>query len=513
MNKNNEINEIKKEKELQKEEDQFIEILHIGQSLKQLHVIGEVFAENGFLQRSDERTKTDIANLQNSLDMIMQLRGVSFKYKGTDQKKFGFIAQELKEVFPDLVREDETGLFIDTHGILPILVEALKQLYIVVEDYKIETSEIAELTKRVDNAMDHLNKIKNEEYDQENNLLPQSKEPNQEKQEYDECDRRGKSNKSIILERLKTLLGPPPFILFSFLFSLFFLIVVSIIFRSFYFIIIFFALSTPILFFSVAFNWKDIRLFIIEGKSFIPSFVGWESYQFKTWFIIFSIFMNVLFVSLVMGQYVFIMIVLYTVVIFISFAFISFVHRNVQKYIPSQILIIPMILIQAIGIALLILSVIYQPFNEFNPMKMDIPKYELTISQNTEVNIELVPIAWNCFNPQFTSEPELPKGLSFVFNEQTKIPYIQGKVQSIDYGKQSDIDLDISLICSSYIVIKYPLLHVNNCNNQLDSSECKNSHCSYCIVESNQLLNHCFVCNDKGMNYCNKIEGNSTCKL
>ena len=90
---------------------------------------------------------------------------------------------------------------------------------------------------------------------------------------------------------------------------------------------------------------------------------------------------------------------------------------------------------------------------------------------------------------------------------------MKGKIQSINYGKESDIDLEISLICSNYIVINYPILHVNNCNNQFDESECQNKHCSYCVHSANQTLNHCFVCNEKGYNNCHQRNGNSTCKL
>lgn len=38
----------------------FVEIVKIGEEMRKLHVFGEVFAEYGFIQRSDERFKTDI---------------------------------------------------------------------------------------------------------------------------------------------------------------------------------------------------------------------------------------------------------------------------------------------------------------------------------------------------------------------------------------------------------------------------------------------------------------------
>ena len=42
--------------------------------------------------------------------------------------RYGFSAQEVKEVFPDLVTEDDNGyLSVDYIGLIPVLVEALKE--------------------------------------------------------------------------------------------------------------------------------------------------------------------------------------------------------------------------------------------------------------------------------------------------------------------------------------------------------------------------------------------------
>ncbi len=47
----------------------------------------------------------------------------------TETARYGFIAQELREVFPELVDENEEGyLNIDYVGLIPVLVEAIKEL-------------------------------------------------------------------------------------------------------------------------------------------------------------------------------------------------------------------------------------------------------------------------------------------------------------------------------------------------------------------------------------------------
>ncbi|EDR29586.1 hypothetical protein EDI_210610 [Entamoeba dispar SAW760] len=114
--------------ELQKGD--FLRIYNISKTLHRLHVYGEVLAENGYFVRSDERTKCHIRPLSDCLESISQLVGKQYRYKNSPQLRLGFVAQEVKEILPDLVHTDEiTGtLSVDVLGIIPFLVESLKQL-------------------------------------------------------------------------------------------------------------------------------------------------------------------------------------------------------------------------------------------------------------------------------------------------------------------------------------------------------------------------------------------------
>ena len=86
---------------------------------------------------SDIRYKHNIHQLTNALSTVQKLRGVSFKWKeDTDSYKMtnitddiGFIAQEVREVVPTLVRENEDGkLSLRERALIPLLVEAIKEL-------------------------------------------------------------------------------------------------------------------------------------------------------------------------------------------------------------------------------------------------------------------------------------------------------------------------------------------------------------------------------------------------
>ncbi|MEL7399275.1 MAG: tail fiber domain-containing protein [Pseudomonadota bacterium] len=64
-----------------------------------------VFAQNGMIQTSDRRAKTNIEGLNYGLKEIMELRPVSYNWKDDDDKglHLGMIAQELQEVVPEMV--------------------------------------------------------------------------------------------------------------------------------------------------------------------------------------------------------------------------------------------------------------------------------------------------------------------------------------------------------------------------------------------------------------------------
>lgn len=61
-----------------------------------------------FISYSDERLKENIQDLEPQLDKILALRPVTFDYKAGGSNT-GFIAQNVKDVYPDAVGEDENG--------------------------------------------------------------------------------------------------------------------------------------------------------------------------------------------------------------------------------------------------------------------------------------------------------------------------------------------------------------------------------------------------------------------
>ena len=60
-----------------------------------------------------------------SIDSIT--KGIQFESEPHPERSFGFSAQEVEEIFPDLVMEDENGIkSVNYIGLIPIIIEALK---------------------------------------------------------------------------------------------------------------------------------------------------------------------------------------------------------------------------------------------------------------------------------------------------------------------------------------------------------------------------------------------------
>ena len=73
-----------------------------------LHVVGDIAYTGVMSDVSDRRMKRDIATLGDAVaDRLMLLKPVTFRMKDADATEYGFIAQDVKQVFPELVREGE----------------------------------------------------------------------------------------------------------------------------------------------------------------------------------------------------------------------------------------------------------------------------------------------------------------------------------------------------------------------------------------------------------------------
>ncbi len=106
--------------------------------------------------QSDLNLKTDIVNLSEMNDKIQKLRPVSYRLKpdvagfeidkSNNSKQYGFIAQELIDIFPDMVKENNGVLGISYTELIPVLVQALKEQQVEIEELN---ARIASLEKTI----------------------------------------------------------------------------------------------------------------------------------------------------------------------------------------------------------------------------------------------------------------------------------------------------------------------------------------------------------------------------
>ena len=83
-----------------------------------------------FVQRSDIRKKQDITNYTRGLNEILQMRPVSFTWKANPEygTQYGFIAQEMEEIIPEIVNEDTAGFKSIANAFNPIFTNAIHEL-------------------------------------------------------------------------------------------------------------------------------------------------------------------------------------------------------------------------------------------------------------------------------------------------------------------------------------------------------------------------------------------------
>jgi hypothetical protein len=96
-----------------------------------LDVTGEIRATGDIIAYSDMRMKKDVQTLESALDKVSKLRGVSYRMKNSDKDdlKIGVIAQEVQQVIPEVVSEDDNGNLSVAYGnMVGLLIEAVKEL-------------------------------------------------------------------------------------------------------------------------------------------------------------------------------------------------------------------------------------------------------------------------------------------------------------------------------------------------------------------------------------------------
>jgi hypothetical protein len=109
-----------------------------------------IWSNNPLNSSSDQRLKTAVTPLASSLDKVMRMRPVSYRWIDDDgHTHLGFIAQEMENIVPEVVRtprttHDQEGNVQESHyamvyaELIPVLTQAIQEQQKMIEELKEE---------------------------------------------------------------------------------------------------------------------------------------------------------------------------------------------------------------------------------------------------------------------------------------------------------------------------------------------------------------------------------------
>ena len=88
---------------------------------------GDITAAN-FNATSDLQFKNNVNSINNALETVNKMNGVSFKWNTTGKNSYGVIAQELEKFLPELVDVKDNVKSVNYLGLIAFLINAVKEL-------------------------------------------------------------------------------------------------------------------------------------------------------------------------------------------------------------------------------------------------------------------------------------------------------------------------------------------------------------------------------------------------
>lgn len=101
-------------------------------------VTGNLTVGGTLTENSSLRYKKDVVTIENGLDKVLKMRGVTYVKKDNDVKEVGVIAEEISEILPDLVKYNTDGQVdsVSYGRITAVLIEAIKEQQKQIEELK-----------------------------------------------------------------------------------------------------------------------------------------------------------------------------------------------------------------------------------------------------------------------------------------------------------------------------------------------------------------------------------------
>lgn len=113
--------------------------------------LGNQATVTSLVMRSDKRLKTSIKRIEKPVEKLSQLNGYTYQFKDKNVSTAGLLAQEVKEVLPTAVVEQDDGMLsLDYNAVIALLVETVNEQSKRIE--KLE-EQVSEFTKSKEQAL------------------------------------------------------------------------------------------------------------------------------------------------------------------------------------------------------------------------------------------------------------------------------------------------------------------------------------------------------------------------
>ena len=100
---------------------------------------------------SDKRLKENIIDIKDSIDDLLTLNPSTFTFKNDNKKKkhYGFLAQDVEKVFPELVENNNFSGYktINYQEFIPLILAKMKMMDEEIRELKEEINELKQLSK------------------------------------------------------------------------------------------------------------------------------------------------------------------------------------------------------------------------------------------------------------------------------------------------------------------------------------------------------------------------------
>lgn len=114
--------------------------------------------DGSYIMTSDRRLKNTIENFEPILSKLTKLRPSSYRYNDTqsDHRSYGFIAQEVQPLFPELVTEKNGFLGLNYSGFSVIAIKGIQELADENESLRNEIEELRSLLNQISDEVSQL---------------------------------------------------------------------------------------------------------------------------------------------------------------------------------------------------------------------------------------------------------------------------------------------------------------------------------------------------------------------